>query len=218
RRAVTLTSARNFAANSGSFANGGSSTFIAPRMSPAFSTERTIPIPPWPSLPRTTHLVPGMGSPIAYSIELGAFMACLRARRIPSPLSHLRCHTSPHGCQPLEPATFKFVSLTHPFFSSSINRSMTSGDLTNSDQLREHHRPGCARECAGHDDSPADDLPAPLRRLRSGQPPHFRAVYRGRQQQREHHPPGRCRQHDRRFALQRREGLRARHPEGLHGR
>src|ERR1019366_10440453 len=86
RRAVTLTSPRNFGANSGSFANAGSSTFIAPRMSPPFSTERTIPIPPWPSLPRTTHLVPGMGSPMAYSIELGVFMASLRAVASPAAL------------------------------------------------------------------------------------------------------------------------------------
>src|ERR1019366_601512 len=71
------------AANSGSFANGGSSTFIAPRMSPAFSTSRTRPIPPWPSLPRTTHLVPGIGSPRGYLIEVGAFIAPLSASSIP---------------------------------------------------------------------------------------------------------------------------------------
>jgi hypothetical protein len=69
----------------------------------------------------------------------------------------------------------------------------------------------CARRCPRR-------LFAPLRCLRSCRPADPRGVHRGRYREREHRLPGWCRRHDRRFALQRHEGLPACHPEGLHGR
>jgi hypothetical protein len=50
-----------------------------------------------------------MGSPIAYSIELGVFMAALRARRITSPPVIVATH-SPTDASRLSNATFKCES------------------------------------------------------------------------------------------------------------